>query len=125
MAASNLDQNFRLMGNHMDSLAQQLTTTAESIRSNPASLEKLEKEQADLIRSAETLLKVLKHTDPLMDSMVTLIQFTAIRLFIGWKVFEAIPSSGSISQSDLAAKIGAETPLISGCPIKLKPENEC
>lgn len=116
MAASNLDLDSRSMADHMGSLAQQLATTAESIRSNPASLESLEKERSKLVESAQALLKVLKPADPIMDWMVTLVQFTAIRLFIGWKVFEAIPSDGSISHSDLAAKIGAEVPLISETP---------
>ncbi|KND92354.1 Demethylsterigmatocystin 6-O-methyltransferase [Tolypocladium ophioglossoides CBS 100239] len=100
------------MAGRMDSLSQQLAATAESIRNDPTSFERLDKERSKLVESAEALLKVLKPADLIMDSMVTLIQFTAIRLFIEWKASEAIPSDGSVSHSDLAAKIGAEVPLM-------------
>ncbi|PNY29510.1 Demethylsterigmatocystin 6-O-methyltransferase [Tolypocladium capitatum] len=112
MAASNLGPDSKSMASRMDSLAQQLSATAERVRDSPASLDGSEKERSKLVEYAEALLKVLKPADPVMDAAVTLVQLTAIRLFIGWKAFEAIPSNGSISQSDLAAKVGAEVPLI-------------
>jgi len=37
----------------------------------------------------------------------------ATRLFIEWKVFEHIPTTGSITYADLAAKVDADTSLIS------------
>ncbi|POR37888.1 Demethylsterigmatocystin 6-O-methyltransferase, partial [Tolypocladium paradoxum] len=101
------------MAGHMDSLAQQLAATAERLRDNPASLDSLEEKRSKLVESAEALLRVLKPADPIMDAMVTLIQFTAIRLFVGWKAFEAIPSDGAISHSDLGSSTGTK-PRIGG-----------
>lgn len=100
------------MAHDLDSLVQQLTATAESIRNNPASLEGHDKERSKLIESAQALLKLVKPDDSMMESMILMVQFTVIRLFVGWKVFESIPKIGSILYSDLAATVNADTSLI-------------
>ncbi|KAF7552917.1 hypothetical protein G7Z17_g3958 [Cylindrodendrum hubeiense] len=92
--------------------SQQLSVAVENIVSNPSSLDGLDGERSKLIELSEALLKAIKPVDPVMDAMTTFVQFTAIRLFVGWKVFDKIPSTSSISFSDLATQIGADVSLI-------------
>lgn len=49
-----------------------------------------------------------------MNAMSTIAQFTSIRLFIEWGVFDTLDVNGdAMSYEDLAAKVNAETALIS------------
>lgn len=52
--------------------------------------------------------------ESLMNAMSTIAQFTSIRLFIEWGVFDTLDVNGeAMSYEDLAAKVNAETALIS------------
>ncbi|ODA80430.1 hypothetical protein RJ55_03388 [Drechmeria coniospora] len=100
------------MACNLGSLAKQLAAATESIRNDPAVLDKAENERAELIRAAEALLTTIKPADPMLEGHMAMVQFTVVRLFVGWKVFEAIPLEGSILYSDLAAAVQAEALLL-------------
>lgn len=104
------------MASDLDALAQQLSATAESIRNNPKALDGKDKERAKLVESAEALLHTIKPTEFFFGALVNIIQFTVLRLFIGWKVFDTIPANESILISDLAAAVNADPKLIGECP---------
>ncbi len=52
-------------------------------------------------------------TDHIMGVFSNMGIISAIRLFQSWKVFDTIPTEGSISFAELAEKIGAEEALLS------------
>ncbi|KAI5468151.1 O-methyltransferase [Mariannaea sp. PMI_226] len=112
MAEANLIQNTTSIGNNLDALATQLTTTTETIRNNPKIFDGLEDERARVILAAETLLNEIKPKDPIMTAMIAMVQFTAIRLFVEWKAFDIISKVDSISFTDLAKEIDAEASII-------------
>ena len=47
------------------------------------------------------------------DQSVVMTEFAAIRVFMKWKAFEAIPDEGSISYKELAEKCNATEALLS------------
>lgn len=105
------NQNDQL-ATQMENLAQQLTTMAQSLRADPHS-RLSPRDSGRLIESAEQLLMKIKPAIAhVIELMVVMAKFTALRLFIKWNLFEKIPVDGAISYSELAESIGAETPLI-------------
>lgn len=102
----------KALANSLDSLAQQLTTVAETIHTGSASLDSLKDERARVVNAAEALLKDLKPADPVLASMINMVQFTAIRLFVDWGAFDIISSAGTISYVDLAEKMDADVSLV-------------
>ena len=112
MPVNNSSQEARSLGVGLDALAQQLNATAEAIRSCTTSLDDLDDERARVVNAAEALLKDINPADPVMTSMISMVQFTAIRLFVGWKAFDIMASAGTISVADLAGKLAADVSLI-------------
>ncbi|OAQ87289.1 cytochrome b561/ferric reductase transmembrane [Purpureocillium lilacinum] len=112
MPINNSSQEARSLGDSLDALAQQLNATAEAIRSCTTSLDDLDDERARVVNAAEALLKDINPADPVMTSMISMVQFTAIRLFVGWKAFDIMASAGTISVADLAGKLDADVSLI-------------
>lgn len=108
------------MADRLDALATQLQASAAVLRQSP---DVPEEQRTEIIASAEAISNELKQPmDQLFGTMIGLTTFCSIRLFLKWKLFEKIPTTGSVSYEELAEGIGAETALIcksvpaKGCP---------
>ncbi|KAJ6444813.1 3,2-trans-enoyl-CoA isomerase [Purpureocillium lavendulum] len=113
MSANKPSRDASPLAASLDALTRQLSATADCISANPSSLDSLADERVRVVNAAEALLKDIKPADPLMTTMISMVQFTAVRLFIGWKAFDIISSAGSISLPDLAKNLDADVSLIS------------
>lgn len=94
----------------LDAWAKKLSDTAQSIRrAGNVSMD----HRVTASAAAQDILKTVQSPiEHLMGSMILMVQFAAMRLFVKWKVFETIPIQGSISYKDLASKVGADEALI-------------
>lgn len=110
---SNLD-----LANKLDGWAKKLTDAAQSIRkSDGASFD----HKLTVTGTAQEILQTVQEPiEHFMGALVILVQFTATRLFVKWKVFEKIPMQGTISYKDLAEKVGADEALISKFRIQIR-----
>lgn len=124
MAANTSNSNLNL-ADKLDTLVKKLGDTAESIRkTGGASFD----HKVTVTTAAQDILQTVQEpVEHLMGSMVMLVQFTATRLFVKWKVFETIPLQGLISYKELAEKVGADEALISRStiPVRVAPANIC
>jgi hypothetical protein len=94
-------------------LAQQITDLTAEIQANPDALASNPTENAKLFEAATKLIELgKKPTDLLLESFNLIVQFTVIRLFIEWNVFENIPVKGAVTYEDLAKSVSADTELI-------------
>ncbi|UNI21335.1 hypothetical protein JDV02_007334 [Purpureocillium takamizusanense] len=112
MSINKSSRDSRSLADDLNALAQQLDATSKGVRATSSSLDDLADERARVVNAAEALLKDLKPADPVMTSMITMVQFTAVRLFVGWKAFDIIASAGTITIADLAARLDADVSLI-------------
>ncbi|KHO00652.1 O-methyltransferase [Metarhizium album ARSEF 1941] len=93
----------------MEALAGQLLSSADALRANPTT----KQDHVEIIQSAYSLLVELKEPmDNVMDQMISLSKFVAMRLFIKWRLFDKIPANGAISYEKLAGCVQAEPGLI-------------
>lgn len=100
-----------ILADKMEVLAKKLTSSVETIREDKA--QGAARDFTDIIESADALLLELKGPmDHMMDLMVGLSKFVAMRLFIKWGLFDKIPAEEAISYEDLAKGIGADTGLV-------------
>lgn len=100
------------LADNLESWAKSLTETAQTIRNSQDHVSPEQRFQ--LSNTGHSILRATEEPgEQLMDSIVGTVQIAAMRLFVKWKVFENIPMQGDISYGDLAAKVGAETALIS------------
>jgi len=114
--ASNLDA--RVVADRLDALAAQLSDSAKRIRDGTISLDTNIAERTKIIKAAKEVVDVAKEQqEQFVDLYMVLVPLTVIRIFIKWKVFENIPVSGTISYSDLAAKVDADRSLIGMSPV--------
>ncbi|KAK2592521.1 hypothetical protein QQS21_009796 [Conoideocrella luteorostrata] len=124
--SANVGQNKRLAV-QMEALAKQLAATAKTLRANPDS-PIFHQDSAKVIESAEELVRDMKQPlARLLDDAAVMTQFGALRLFIKWKIFEKIPSEGSVSYKELADGLKADTALIArlgACLVANKILNE-
>lgn len=103
-------QSAMFLADRMETVARQLLSSADTLRVNPTA----KQDHAGIIESTYSLLSELKDPlDNVMDQMVHLSKFAAMRLFIKWGLFDKIPTNGTISYQELASGIGAKTGLIS------------
>lgn len=66
---------------------------------------------------AQQILTTSKEPTPdWMDRMISVMELAALKLFLEWKAFEAIPQQGTILYTELAEKVEADEPLISNKP---------
>lgn len=109
--AANATQSNADLANKLDAWAKKLTDTAQSIRkTDDVSFDHRITISATAQDILQTTQQPLEH---LMGALVLIVQFTALRLFVKWKVFENIPTQGPISYEELAGKVGADEALIS------------
>jgi hypothetical protein len=98
-------------------LTQQITDLTAEIRADPDSLASNPNENAKLFEAATKLVELgKKPTDLLLDSFSLIVQFTVLRLFIEWGVFENIPVKGAVTYEELAKSVSADTELIGKLP---------
>ncbi|KAK4141070.1 O-methyltransferase-domain-containing protein [Dichotomopilus funicola] len=100
---------------HLEALAERFSKAAQDLRSGNLSLENDTTQRMDLLKAGSDLIDIVGlPKDKALFWLPQCAHITAIRLFIKWKAFEAIPlnDDAAISESDLAAKLGANLSLI-------------
>jgi hypothetical protein len=104
------------MASQLDSLIEQLGKTTKAIQDDPAFFRGSPEQRLKLLQATQELYKTTQEAmEAYMEFLVGMAQATVIRLFIKWKVFEAVSAHGPISFSSLAEKAGADVTLISTC----------
>ena len=108
----------------LDALALRLSQTARDIQSGAVTLGTDAGRRADLAMAAEDLINTVcepRERDQRIFNQVA--HYTAIRLFVKWKVFEKLPTEPgtAISYAALAAKVGADEALIGEAVHSLPP----
>ena len=108
----------------LDALALRLSQMARDIQSGAVILGTDAGRRADLAMAAEDLINTVcepRERDQRIFSQVA--HYTAIRLFVKWKVFEKLPTEPgtAISYAALAAKVGADEALIGEAVHSLPP----
>lgn len=104
------------LADRLDAIAERLSTVAQQLRSGAMSLERDTHERTGLVMAGMNLVDMVSQPkDKMLLPLVQFAHFTAVRMFIKWKVFEKIPlaDGAAISYGDLAAQLGADLPLIS------------
>ncbi|KAF2832597.1 S-adenosyl-L-methionine-dependent methyltransferase [Ophiobolus disseminans] len=94
----------------LEALAAKLTEAASDLRAGTNASPQSHAKLVDTLRS--TVEVVNRPTDDLNDMMMGFVQCTAIRLLLKWNVFENLPTEGTISYKELAAKVGGDESLI-------------
>ncbi|KAI3318551.1 O-methyltransferase [Xylariaceae sp. AK1471] len=91
-------------------LCQQLCKTVES---SPKKGSIVSGQREAIFQIATKIANLAKPTDSIFtDVVVNLAEINALRLFLKWDAFRAIPLEGPISFTDLAQKLDAQVPLI-------------
>ncbi|VUC30245.1 unnamed protein product [Clonostachys rosea] len=97
----------------LKTLSQQLAELSAELQSNPERFEAYNDEQANLAQTCAKVLESVQGPSTYINSMITqMAHFTALRLFIEWGVFDAIPSQEFIPLQDLAKKVNVDVQLI-------------
>ena len=96
-------------------LAEQLTSIARELQSDPSIIAQSGAEQRAAILEAGRAIvhQSRRPTDIFIDQAIHVAELGATRLFGKWKVFENIPDDTPITYSALASKVGVEASLIS------------
>lgn len=105
----------RDVADELQSLALVLSDAAASIREGSLDLESNTPRRLRVISAARDAVDLIKaDSDDVLDWISLLAQFSAIRLFVKWKVFEKIPigKDARISYQVLAGQVGADVALI-------------
>ncbi|CAI6021668.1 unnamed protein product [Clonostachys chloroleuca] len=97
----------------LKSLAQQLAELSAELQDNPEHFIACNDEFTNLAQASTKLLGSIQSPSMYINSMITqMAHFTALRLFIEWGVFDAIPSQDFISLENLAKKVNVDVQLI-------------
>ncbi|CAG9949975.1 unnamed protein product [Clonostachys rosea f. rosea IK726] len=97
----------------LESLTQQLAELSAELQGNPEHFKAYNDELTNLAQASAKLLGSIQSPSMYINSMITqMAHFTALRLFIEWGVFDAIPSQGFVSPEDLAKKVKVDVQLI-------------
>uniref|UniRef100_A0A8H7NEE4 O-methyltransferase domain-containing protein n=1 Tax=Bionectria ochroleuca TaxID=29856 RepID=A0A8H7NEE4_BIOOC len=97
----------------LESLTQQLAELSAELQGNPEHFKAYNDELTNLAQASAKLLGSIQSPSIYINSMITqMAHFTALRLFIEWGVFDAIPSQGFVSPEDLAKKVKVDVQLI-------------
>ena len=98
----------------MEDLTRRVKQVTTRLRSEPEGLSSLNAERMSLIEATQGILDATRQpVDQLMDTLSTMAQFTALRLFIEWGVLDALPSDGFMTFKEIATKLDANVDLIS------------
>ncbi|KFH40298.1 Demethylsterigmatocystin 6-O-methyltransferase-like protein [Hapsidospora chrysogenum ATCC 11550] len=101
------------MASQLDSLIEQLGQTTKAIQHDPAFFQDLPEQRLKLLKATQELYKTTQEAiEAYTEFLIGMAQAKVIRLFIKWKVFEAVAAHGPISISSLAEKAGADVTLI-------------
>lgn len=69
-----------------------------------------------IVAAAQAIIEAARPPQPQwMNQSAACAEFVALRLFIDWGAFEAIPIEGSITYQELADKVDAEVQLVRAC----------
>ncbi|RYP62896.1 hypothetical protein DL770_009505 [Monosporascus sp. CRB-9-2] len=94
----------------LDSLAAMLSNAAKDVRDG---VKTSPENHAKLVETLRSTVEVVNQPrDDLGDLMMGFVQCTAIRLLVKWKVLENMPTVGTISYKELAAKVGGDESFI-------------
>ncbi|CAK7222888.1 hypothetical protein SBRCBS47491_005017 [Sporothrix bragantina] len=98
----------------LDSLVATLAEASKNLRAGlPNSLLTNATQKADVVTALKAGIEAIQSPqDAFLDIMVTMSRLVAQRIFVKWKLFDAIPATGSITYSDLAAKADADTEIV-------------
>ena len=102
------------MEDKLKSLTDQLKELTLALRNHGPPTERPPAQLFELVQAANTLSHQCKgYVGYLNDISISMAQIPATGLFAEWGAFDLIPRDGAISYSDLAAKLDADTSLIS------------
>lgn len=103
------------LADKLDGLAATLREASKSVREgSPSSLQTNVSKKAEVVGALKSAIEALQNPqDVFLDNMVLISRLVALRIFVKWKVFDAIPATGSITYADLAAKVNADTEIVS------------
>ncbi|KAI1325695.1 hypothetical protein F5Y16DRAFT_422658 [Xylariaceae sp. FL0255] len=97
----------------LEKLSHQLIECVQVLASSAGNSKKLASQELTLHKIASSIAKKTKPDDAIITDMVeNLGEINAMRLFLKWNAFHAIPLDSPISFSDLAQKLNAQTPNI-------------
>ena len=110
----------RPMEERLQSLTRELTELTEALRSRDPALEGSSPEQLEALSEAADAFARQKrgHLGYISGIVGGITQAPVLALFATWGAFREIPPDGAISYRDLAAKVGADTAIISCVHIK-------
>lgn len=102
---------------NIDSLVTQLTEAVNSYKSIAADLSSANESAArrlvaDAAKNIITVTVTKGAEEELLDWCLRMVEMPVLRLFIKWGVFDAIPTEGSITFTDLAAVVKIEESLL-------------
>ncbi|CAK7229134.1 hypothetical protein SCUCBS95973_007117 [Sporothrix curviconia] len=102
------------LADKLDSLAATLTEASKILRAgSSASLLASATHKADVLAALKAGIEAVQSPqDAFLDTMVTTSCLVAKRIFVKWKLFDAIPVTGSITYATLAAKVDADTEIV-------------
>ncbi|KAL1888090.1 hypothetical protein Sste5346_009777 [Sporothrix stenoceras] len=98
----------------LDNLSKTLADAAKNTRDGSSSsiLTNITS-KADLLGALKGAIEAIQNPqDAFLDQMVHVSRLVAMRIFIKWKVFDAVPTTGSITYANLAAKVNAEEEIV-------------
>lgn len=101
----------------LDNLSKTLAEASKSLRdgSSPSLLTSVTRKAEVAGALKDTIEAIQNPQDAFLDQMVLVSRLVALRIFVKWKVFDAIPATGSITYAELAAKVDAGEEIVSTC----------
>ncbi|OAA57124.1 O-methyltransferase, family 2 [Niveomyces insectorum RCEF 264] len=113
MAGKQTTEQQNELADKLGSLAAELAEASNAVRAGKLSLQTDVAQKLKLIGTTKATLDALQTSQDLfMDNMVQFSRLVALRVFLKWKAFDAIPPTGSITYADLAAKVNADVEII-------------
>ncbi|CAK7231322.1 hypothetical protein SEUCBS140593_007886 [Sporothrix eucalyptigena] len=102
------------IADNLDSLVVTLTQASKNLRSaSSESLLTSVTAKATVVDALKGAIEAVQNPqDAFLDTMVLISRIVALRIFVKWKVFDAIPAEESITYADLAAKVNSDTEII-------------
>jgi hypothetical protein len=112
------------LADKLDALVERLGKVAQDVRAGTVSLETDTARRMGVAQVGTELINtVTLPEDQIHLFLPQLVHLTAVRVFIEWNGFDAIPQGdgATISYADLAAKIGGDQSLISTTLVPVEP----
>jgi hypothetical protein len=102
-----------IQNNDMEQLSKDLATLCDNLTNAVSALSSNHGSRASVISAAQAIIHAAQGPQDLyVHFVVNKCEIIVMRLFLKWEVFQEIPSQGSISFADLAAKIDADVGLV-------------